>query len=175
MKVLTLILIITTLVTGSLLNNPIMKTALGVVGIKIMSPDDIRGAASSVPSQGGVANFAMQPPTARESSEPSVLIEEIQQKVLDEVQRQFGLLLDLCYYGPYGIPIWTPIISPVVTLFTILPVMTAFQQIEIFRKQKEMMEYAKIAGMAMNGYSVARNLNLRHRVSLGTWQDTNPL
>ncbi|ELP93376.1 hypothetical protein EIN_057810 [Entamoeba invadens IP1] len=159
---------------GGPFDNPIIKMGLGAVGVKIISPGDLKGAASAVPDKGGIANFAMQEPMARKGSESSVLPSELKLKVVDEVQRQFALILDLCFYGPYGIPVYTPIISPCVTMMTMLQVMTAWQQVEVFRKQFEMEEYAQIAGMAMNGYVVARNLNLRHRVDLGKWQDTNP-
>ncbi|GAB1222691.1 hypothetical protein ENUP19_0121G0042 [Entamoeba nuttalli] len=157
------------------LNNPIIKKGLGMIGVKIFDPSSLGGVGGLMGKKGGMANFGMEQPMARVGSEGSVLPKEAILKAIEETQRIFTLALDICFYGPYGIPVKTPIIAPVVSLFNFpLPVMTVYRQIELFRKKYTAEEYLQIAGMATQGYIVSRNLNLRHRVDLGTWKDTNP-
>ncbi|ELP83880.1 hypothetical protein EIN_439140 [Entamoeba invadens IP1] len=157
------------------LDNPLIKKVLGLVGVNIISPSDIVSASKSCTGVGGIANFAMQPPLAQPGSEGSIIPLELQTKAIEEVQRQMVLALDLCFYGPYGIPFYTPLIQPcLIALNSYIPFQTIYDNIENIRKQAENAEYGAISGMGPKGFIVARNLNLRHRVDLGTWKDTNP-
>ncbi|KAL7716915.1 Uncharacterized protein QTN25_005512 [Entamoeba marina] len=166
-RTLVVILLVATLspvANGSPLDNKLVKKSI----------KEDRCNSELVGKRGGIANFMLKEPLALPSGEPAVLALEAPLKAVEETQRAFTLLLDILLYGPYGLPFNTPIISPVLTVLESFGVMTAYDTIEAYRLQLDTQLYAQISGMGPKGLTVARNLNLPHRVKLGSWKETNP-
>lgn len=180
MRILFITFLLCSLVNAGLLSNKLVKGALSKIGVKIISPGDLKKTGGAMGKKGGLANFGFEQPMARPGGEASALVDEVKVKVLDEVMRIFTILLDIGLYGPYGLPFPMPMIVPFDVLIKTLPpkplltIKEVYDKIEKFRQQFTQQQYAKLAGQAMQGLVVARNMNLRHRVDLGTWKETNP-